>query len=93
MKKIFALVGMLALLTFPISTMAQRWQMGMHQGMGYGPSWMGGWASRLNLSNEQMQKLEALHEKYLKETRLRVAVPLVVFVLGDVVLGDVPLRN
>jgi len=84
MKKIFALVGMLALLTFPISTMAQGWQMGMHQGMGYGPSWMGGWASRLNLSNEQMQKLEALHEKYLKETMA---------MRNDLALKEVELRT
>ena len=68
MKTIFALVGVLALLTFPILAMAQGWGMGMHQGTGYGPSWMGDWASRLNLSNEQMQKLEALHERFLKET-------------------------
>ena len=68
MKTIFALVGVLALLTFPVLAMAQGWEMGMHQGMGYGPSWMGDWASRLNLSNEQMQKLTALHERFLKET-------------------------
>ncbi len=68
MKTIFALVGVLELLTFPILAMAQGWEMGMHHGMGYGPSGMGGWASRLNLSNEQMQKLEALHERFLKET-------------------------
>ncbi len=68
MKTIFALVAVLALLTFPILAMAQGWGMGMHQGMGYGPSWMGSWASRLNLSNEQIQKLEALHERFLKET-------------------------
>ena len=68
MKTIFAFVSVLVLLTFPIFAMAQGWEMGMHQGMGYGPSWMGGWASRLNLSKEQMQKLEALHERFLKET-------------------------
>jgi len=68
MKTIFALVAVLALLTFPLLAMAQGWGMGMHQGMGYGPSWMGSWASRLNLSNEQIQRLEALHEGFLKET-------------------------
>ncbi len=68
MKTVFTLVTVLALLTFPILAMAQGWGMGMHQGMGYGHSWMGSWASRLNLSNEQMQKLEALHERFLKET-------------------------
>ncbi len=68
MKTIFALVSLLLLLTFPMSAMAQGWEMGMHQGMGYGPSWMGRWASGLNLSNEQVQKLEALHERFLKET-------------------------
>ena len=54
MKTIFALVGVMALLTFPVLAMAQGWEMGMQQGMGYGPSWMGGSASRLNLNNEQM---------------------------------------
>jgi len=68
MKTVFALVALLGLLTFPLLAMAQGWGMGMHQGMGYGPSWMGSWASRLNLSNEQIQKLEALHERFLKET-------------------------
>ncbi len=67
-KSIFALVAVLGLLTFPLFAMAQGWAMGMHPGMGYGPSWIGGWASRLNLSNEQIQKLEALHERLLNDT-------------------------
>jgi Spy/CpxP family protein refolding chaperone len=66
MKTVFALVAVVAFLTFPILAMAQGW--GMQQGMGYVPSWMGSWASRLNLSHEQVQKLEALHERFLKET-------------------------
>ncbi len=84
MKKIFALVGVLALLTFPILAMAQGWEMGMHQGMGYGPSGMGGWASRLNLNNEQMQKLEALRERFLKET---------ISMRNDLALKEVELRT
>jgi len=84
MKTIFALVGVLALLTFPVLAMAQGWGMGMHQGMGYGPSWMGGWVSRLNLSNEQIQKLEALHEKFLKET---------ILMRNDLALKEVELRT
>ena len=84
MKTIFALVGVLALLTFPILAMAQGWEMGMHQGMGYGPSWMCGWASRLNLNNEQMQKLTALHERFLKET---------ISMRNDLALKQVELRT
>jgi len=68
MKTIFASVAVLALLTFPILAIAQGWGMGMQQGMGYVPSWMGSLASHLNLSHEQIQKLEALHERFLKET-------------------------
>lgn len=67
-KQIFALVAVLGLLTFPLLAMAQGWEMGTHPRMGYGPSGMGRWASSLNLNNEQVQKLEALHEKFLKET-------------------------
>ncbi len=84
MKTIFALVGVMALLTFPISAMAQGWGMGMHQGLGYGPSWMGRWASSLNLNNEQMQKLEALHERFLKET---------ISMRNDLALKEVELRT
>jgi Spy/CpxP family protein refolding chaperone len=84
MKTIFALVGVLGLLTFPILAMAQGWEMGMHQGMGYGPSWMGRWASGLNLSNEQVQKLEALHERFLKET---------ISMRNDLALKEVELRT
>ena len=77
-------MGVLALLTFPILAMAQGWEMGMHQGMGYGPSWMGGWASRLNLSNDQIQKLTALHERFLKET---------ISIRNDLALKQVELRT
>ena len=84
MKTIFAVVGILALLTFPILAMAQGWEMGMHHGMGSGPSWMGRWASGLNLSNDQMQKLEALHEKFLKET---------ISMRNDLALKEVELRT
>jgi Spy/CpxP family protein refolding chaperone len=84
MKTIFTLVAVLALLTFPIFAMAQGWEMGMHQGMGYGPSWMGNWASRLNLNNEQIQRLEALHEKFLKET---------ISMRNDLALKQVELRT
>jgi Spy/CpxP family protein refolding chaperone len=84
MKTTFALVTVLVMLTFPALAMAQGWEMGMHQGMGYGPSWMGSWASRLNLSNEQMQKLEALHERFLKET---------ISIRNDLALKQVELRT
>jgi len=84
MKMIFALVAVLALLAFPLFAMGQGWEMGMHQGMGYGPSWMGNWASRLNLSNEQIQKLETLHERFLKET---------ISIRNDLALKQVELRT
>jgi len=84
MKTIFALVGVMALLTFPVLAMAQGWEMGMQQGMGYGPSWMGGSASRLNLNNEQMQKLTALHERFLQET---------ISMRNDLALKQVELRT
>lgn len=67
-KTLSALVVAVVLLTLPIFAMAQGWEMNMHRGMGYGPSWMGDWGSRLNLSHEQIQRLETLHEKFLKET-------------------------
>jgi Spy/CpxP family protein refolding chaperone len=67
-KTVFASVGVLVLLAFPILAMAQGWELGRHPGMGYGPSGMEGWASRLNLSPEQIQKIEALHGKFLEET-------------------------
>ncbi len=84
MKTIFALVTVLALLTFPLFAMAQGWETGMHQGMGYGPSWMGSWASRLNLNYEQIQKLEGLHERFLKET---------ISMRNDLALKQVELRT
>ncbi len=67
-KTVLASVVVMVLLTFPILAMAQGWELGRHQGMGYGPSGMEGWQSRLNLSPEQIQKIEALHGKFLKET-------------------------
>jgi Spy/CpxP family protein refolding chaperone len=84
MKTIIALVGVLALLAFPILAMAQGWGAGMHQGVGYVPSWMGSWPTRLNLSNEQIKKLEAIHEGFLKET---------ISIRNDIALKDVELRT
>ena len=83
-KTLSALVVVLVLLTLPIFAMAQGWDMGMHRGMGYDPSWMGGWASRLNLSHEQIRRLETLHEKFLKET---------ISITDDLALKRVELRT
>ncbi len=84
MKTIFAVVGVAALLFFPVLAMAQGWGEGMHQWMGYGPSWMGSWPSRLHLTNEQVKKLEAIHEGFLKET---------ISIRNDIELKDVELRT
>ncbi len=83
-KTIYALAAVGVLLAFPLFAMAQGREMGMHPGMGYGPSWMGGWAYRLNLSNDQVQKLETLHEKFLKET---------ISIRNDLALKQVELRT
>lgn len=83
-KLIFALVAVLALLSFPLFAMAQGWEGGIHPGTGYSPFEMDRWASRLNLSNEQMQKLGTLHEKYLKET---------ISITDDLALKQVELRT
>ncbi len=83
MKTIITLVGILALLTFPVLAMAQGGAR-MHQEMGYGLSSMGSWPSRLNLSNEQIKKLEAIHEGFLKDT---------IAIRNDIALKDVELRT
>lgn len=71
MKRILFLTTMLAIALIPAFAMAQGMGMGPGAPGGMGPGMPGGmarmWAD-LNLSPDQIQKLEANHISYLKET-------------------------
>ena len=73
MKKIILAVTMVALLATAGLVMAQDWGKGSGMGMGYGPHSGGahsggsGLWGALNLTPEQMQKMQALRESFLKE--------------------------
>ncbi len=70
MKSVLTIVMLAALLAIPGFAAAQTGPgggggMGMHHGMGPGP---GSWASNLNLTPDQMQKLQAIRINFFKET-------------------------
>jgi len=78
MKKLMIAVIAVALLAASGVVMAQGWGggpgggRGPGMGMGYGPNdpgyGPGAWGSKLNLSAEQTQKMQALREGFFKET-------------------------
>jgi Spy/CpxP family protein refolding chaperone len=69
MKKVMVAVMMVAILAAAGLVMAQGYEKGPGMGMGYGPHSGGhGLWSALNLTPEQVQKVQALRESFFKET-------------------------
>jgi Spy/CpxP family protein refolding chaperone len=73
MKKIIVAVLMVGILAAAGLAMAQGYEKGPGMGMGYGPHSGGrlgghGLCKALNLTPEQMQKVQALRESFFKET-------------------------
>jgi len=73
MKRLLIVVAVMALVATAGLAMAQGW--GRGPGMGYGPGTKGygpggpyGWGPGANLTTEQVQKMNALQEKFFKET-------------------------
>jgi Spy/CpxP family protein refolding chaperone len=72
MKKIIVAISVITLIATSGLALAQGWGRGAGMGPGPGPGATGygpgGWAAALNLTPEQIQKMQSLRETYFKET-------------------------